>query len=192
MTRLLLLSGSQRRLSYNSRLIGYLGEALQDKCQIDLIDPSEIDLPLFNQDLETNPLLQKKVAAIHQRFLLSDGMIIACPEYNGQMTPYLKNLVDWVSRLAYILPDFDNPFIDRPTLLCSASTGWTGGAVGIPHARALFGYVGCCVLGGAITVSHVDQLWTDFGFVFDPSFESHIQDTCQRLLKLVQARKVEN
>jgi hypothetical protein len=45
-------------------------------------------------------------------------------------------IVAWVSRLAHVDGRFDNPFCDHPLLLCSASTGRSGGAIAMPHARA--------------------------------------------------------
>jgi chromate reductase len=106
--------------------------------------------------------------------------LVASPEYNGQLTPYLKNIIDWVSRLAYIDPTFENPFVDKPILLCSASTGSSGGAMGIPSARALFGYVGAIVFGETLCVSYAHQSWTEAGYFFEDDFENRIQSLSQR------------
>src|ERR1022692_2053841 len=152
MIQILLLSGSLRRESLNTRLLQDLALRLEGRCVIDMLEPQHVNLPLFDQDLETNPVMINHVAELHGRFLSSHGIVVASPEYNGQPTPYLKNLIDWVSRLAYIDTNFDNPFCDRPLLMCSASTGQSGGAIAMPHARALFGYVGCLVQGDTISV----------------------------------------
>ena len=187
MTTLLLLSGSQRRESFNTRLLQYLAQYLDGRCIVDMIDPTQVDLPLFNQDLEDDPIIMGRVAMLHQRFSASHGMIVASPEYNGQLTPFLKNIVDWVSRLSYIDNRFDSPFRDRPALLCSASTGWSGGAVSIPHVRALFGYVGCLVIGETICIPNANQAWSVDGYQFDPFFDSQICDVTDRALLLAQA-----
>lgn len=187
MTTLLLLSGSQRRESFNTRLLQYLAQYLDGRCIVDMIDPTQVDLPLFNQDLEDDPIIMGRVAMLHQRFSASHGMIVASPEYNGQLTPFLKNIVDWVSRLSYIDNRFDSPFRDRPALLCSASTGWSGGAVSIPHVRALFGYVGCLVIGETICIPNANQAWSVDGYQFDPFFDAQICDATDRALLLAQA-----
>jgi NAD(P)H-dependent FMN reductase len=186
MTTLLLLSGSQRRESFNTRLLQYLAQYLDGRCIVDMIDPTQVDLPLFNQDLEDDPIIMGRVAMLHQRFSDSHGIIVACPEYNGQLTPFLKNIVDWVSRLSYIDNRFDNPFRDRPALLCSASTGWSGGAVSTPHARALFGYVGCLVIGETICIPNAHQAWLGDSYQFDPFFDAQICDATDRVLQLAQ------
>jgi chromate reductase len=181
---LLLLAGSQRAASYNARLVADLAMRLQGCCTVDVLAPEQVDLPLFNQDLEADPETVRRVAAVHRRFAASHGLIVATPEYNGQLPPYLKNLVDWVSRLAYIEAGRPNAFVDRPVLLCSASTGWSGGALAIPPARALFGYLGCVVIGDTIGVPHAASAWTGDGYAFDDAVDDQINTALTRILRL--------
>jgi len=181
---LLLVAGSQRVESYNARLLTDLSLRLQGYCTLDVLAPTQVDLPLFNQDMEADPDIVRRVAAVHRRFAASHGVIVATPEYNGQLPPYLKNLVDWVSRLAYIDAGRPSAFVDRPVLLCSASTGWSGGALAIPSARALFGYVGCVVIGDTISVPHAANAWTGDGFAFDDVLDEQINAALTRILRL--------
>jgi chromate reductase, NAD(P)H dehydrogenase (quinone) len=183
-TTLLLVSGSQRRHSYNTRLLRWLASQLTQSCRLDLLEPCDVDLPLFNEDLERDADSVERAARLHRRFLASDGFIVACPEYNGQLTPYLKNLIDWVSRLAYIDSRLDNPFLDRPVLLCSASTGGGGGRLVVPHLRALFGYVGCVVIGDSISVPRADEVWLDGSFRFDEGCAARIAGALERVRNL--------
>ena len=184
--RLLLVCGSQRRASFNARLLAHLAERLRAPCQFDLLAPQDVDLPLFDQDRESEPALVARVASVHARFLACHGIIVASPEYNGQLTPYLKNMVDWVSRLARIDARYASPFVGRPALLCSASTGASGGTVAIPSARALFGYIGCVVLGDTLCVPHAAQAWSDGRYQFDANFEARIAAALLRLQGLAQ------
>jgi NAD(P)H-dependent FMN reductase len=182
MSALLMLSGSQRRESWNSRLLEHLAASLQWQCDVDVLDSRAIGLPLFDQDMETDLALLETLASLHQRFAECSGIIVACPEYNGQATPLLKNTIDWVSRLAHIDGRFDNPFIDKPVLLCSASTGSSAGALAIQNLRALFGYVGSAVLGHSIGIAHAPQQWSADGFRFDDATESRIDAALASLL----------
>jgi NAD(P)H-dependent FMN reductase len=185
MTRLLLVAGSLRRDSFNARLLRHMAERLASRCAVDLLEPNQVDLPLFDQDLEADPGVVARVVALHARISRCHGLIVASPEYNGQLTPYLKNLVDWVSRLAYVDARCEPAFCDRPVLLCSASTGRSGGSLGILHARALFGYVGALVIGDTLCVSQADQHWHDeIGFMFGEAFEARIAVAAERILKL--------
>ena len=188
MTQLLLLSGSQRQASLNTRLLHHLAQHLEGSCTLLSADAYTQSLPLFNQDLEDAPSVKAQVSALHQVLMACVGVVVASPEYNGQLTPYLKNIVDWVSRLAYIDPAFENPFLDKPVLLTSASTGGSGGSFGLPSARALFGYVGGIVFGESISVPYAHQAWTDMGYFFDADFEDRVQSTCLRFVALAQAQ----
>ena len=185
MTTLLFLSGSQRRESFNGRLLDHLAPYATSRCRVDRIEPAEVRLPIFDQDLEADPAILAHLAFLHARFDACDGLVVACPEYNGQPTPYLKNIVDWLSRLPHVDGRFANPFQDRPLLLCSASTGWSGGAAALPHARALFTYVGCQVIDETISIPHAERAWTADGFAFDPFFEMHTQTLLEKLIQRV-------
>ena len=185
MKTVLMCSGSQRRDSHHQNLLQHLSGLLATHVQIVLVAPGEIDLPRFNQDLEMLPDIQARVMAVHARISRADGLIIASPEYNGMLTPYLKNLIDWVSRMQFIQSETANAFADKPTLVCSVSTGWSGGAVGVNSAKALLSYVGCHVMGGAITVPQVAQIRTPMGFAFKESTQAEIVFNLQRLLNLL-------
>jgi NAD(P)H-dependent FMN reductase len=186
MAQLLLLSGSQRQASFNARLLNHIAQHLENSCRFLTAEPLAKHLPIFNQDLENEPEVKAKVAELHAVFQACDGIIVASPEYNGQLTPYLKNMIDWVSRLAYIDSTFANPFIDKPVLLCSASTGSSGGAMGIPSARALFGYVGGMVFGETLCVPFAHQAWTEAGYFFEDSFEERIESVSHRFASHVE------
>lgn len=191
MTTLLLISGSQRRESWNARLLDHLAFSLQWQCAVDMLEPCSIGLPLFDQDLEADAAVLVTLTALHQRFSKCSGIIVACPEYNGQATPLLKNTVDWVSRLAHIDDRFGNPFLDKPVLLCSASTGWSGGALVIQNLRALFGYVGATVMGPSINIARADDQWTASGFHFDDAKDRQIEAAVSALLQWAgQSRQV--
>lgn len=184
---ILCISGSMRGGSYNSYLLDHLGAYLPQAFRRDFLNPQDANLPLFNEDIEGDARLREKVTQLHRRFSACSGFMIAAPEYNGQMTAYLKNLIDWVSRLAYVDPRFTNPFVDKPLLLCSASTGSSGGMAGIAHGRALFGYVGALVMGGAICVPYAADKWSELGYMFDESFEGYMAGCVGRLAALAAA-----
>lgn len=188
MTRLLLVPGSLRAGSLNLRLLRDIAHRLQGRCEVDLLLPRQVGLPLFDQDLEAEPGVMAQVRALHRRFAAAQGLVVASPAYNGQLTPYLKNLVDWVARL----PETDalaaNAFQGRPVLLCSASRGLCeGGPAAIPQARALFGHLGALVLGEAVSLPRAAEAWSPDGFGFSASMEARIEAALSHLLRQSQA-----
>lgn len=188
MTRLLLVPGSLRAGSFNLRLLRHMAQRLHGRCEVDLLLPRQVGLPLFDQDLEAEPGVMSQVRALHRRFAAAQGLVVASPAYNGQLTPYLKNLVDWVARLPEVDPRAGSAFHDRPVLLCSASrSGSEGGPAVIPNARALFGHVGAMVMGDTVNLPHAAEAWTTEGFEFTPRMNGQVDDAIDRLLRLAAA-----
>ena len=156
-------------------------------CEIDILEPTDVHLPLFDQDVEQSDAVRAEVIDLHARFSAADGLIVASPEYNGHVSAYLKNTVDWVSRLSRIDPRYaeSNPFQGRPVLLASASTGWTGGLSGLQNARSIFSYLGCLVAADQICVSDAEQWVTENGYQFEDRFADHIRNVLTRFVALV-------
>jgi NAD(P)H-dependent FMN reductase len=188
MPKLALISGSRRVGSYNGELLDHLGSLLSSHNKIDRITSEDLTLPLFDQSLESDPTVYKKADALHARIQACDGLLIASPEYNGQITPVLKNAVDWVSRIPTMNAQKTNAFLDKPVLLTSASSGRSGGFASIPHMRALFGHVGALVLGGAICLPCVEDFYTPIGLDLPDSFNAFALSMLERFERISSAR----
>ena len=187
--RLLLFPASLRQNSHQRRLIDYCSAVIGTSCRIDILTPEQVNLPLFNQDLERTPTVLSHVTALRDRFAAADGLIVSSPEYNGHVSPYLKNTIDWISRLARIDPDNakPDPFQDKPVLLASASTGWTGGILGLRDARTLFSYLGCLVSADQICISDANRWSGDGQFRFEPGFAAYIEQTLTSFIRIAGA-----
>lgn len=185
MSRIILLSGSQRQESFNTRLLEHLTLGMAGYTEIDLLSTQDINLPIFNQDLEHDASVSAQLEVLHGRFQQANGLIIASPEFNRLPSPFLKNTLDWVSRQSYIKPQLPNPFYNLPVLLCSASTGWSGGAMGLTALRNMLAYMGALVNGEQICVPYIQQLWNGSNFSFDPVFEDTIFSILERFVRLV-------
>lgn len=191
MLNILLFPASLRAHSYNRLLIDYLSGFLDEECSIDILVPGEFTLPLFNQDLERDEEVIAQVAAVYQRFNQADGLIIASPEYNGHVSPYLKNTLDWVSRMPRIRNQHfkDNPFLNKPLLLACAATGWTGGLLGLQDARSVFGYLGCLVMKNQFCVSNAEAVFSEEKINLDPNYVNYIKSTVEQFQSLVRKNK---
>ncbi|WP_130618153.1 NADPH-dependent FMN reductase [Dyella amyloliquefaciens] len=90
------ISGSLRQASFNTALLHAAQEVAPAGMNI-LIHRLH-ELPLFDQDVEEqgDPA---PVTAFKEAIDNADGLLIACPEYNGGITGVLKNAVDWASRI---------------------------------------------------------------------------------------------
>jgi NAD(P)H-dependent FMN reductase len=188
---ILLFSASLRAQSYNRQLIDYLSGLLNEECHIDILAAGEFTFPLFNQDLESSADVLAEVGKVYQRFNRADGMIVASPEYNGHVSPYLKNTLDWVSRLPRIQNQSypENSFLNKPLLLASASTGWTGGLLGLQDARSIFAYLGCLVMQSQLCVSNAAGVFSDGKVNFEANYATYLKNTVDQFQILVQKNK---
>ena len=90
-----LVIGSQRTGSINRQV----GEALVKLAPPDFAfqDVRIDDLPLYNQDLDTETP-PDGVARLRAEVKALDGFLFVTPEYNRQPTPLLLNALHWASR----------------------------------------------------------------------------------------------
>lgn len=95
--RILGVSGSLRKESFNSRLLAAIQPLAPAGMEIDVFDGLG-DLPLYNQDLDSREGGPAPVSRWRDAIRQADGLIFVSPEYNGSIPGVVKNAVDWASR----------------------------------------------------------------------------------------------
>ncbi len=149
----LVLSGSTRRDSLNSRLAALVASALPED---DVRVRSDLArLPFFDADLEAtggSPSVQEL------RFAVSgtDLLVLVTPEYNGTVPGVLANAVDWLSR-----PHRDSPLSGRDVLVLSASPSPGGGRRAAGHLRGVLTRAGAQVRPEALAVPRAQEALQD-------------------------------
>lgn len=116
--RILAMTGSLRRGSYNMAALRAAKQLLPESVDMEIADLSAI--PFLNEDEEA-----KGIPAVVEEFKRSvrdaDALLISTPEYNFSIPPVLKNALDWASR------GDDAPVRGKPLAIMSASPGFLGG-----------------------------------------------------------------
>ena len=125
--KLIGISGSLRKESYNTRLLQAAGELLPDGVSLDIVTCH--DIPLYNGDLdgETKP---DSVISLKAAIAKADGILFASPEYNYSFSGVLKNCIDWASRPAY-----KSVLAGKPAGIVCVAKGHVGG--GRSHAHLM-------------------------------------------------------
>jgi chromate reductase, NAD(P)H dehydrogenase (quinone) len=104
------MSGSLRSGSLNSMLLRATARLAPPGISVELYRELGA-LPLFNPDLEiVDP---RPVAALRQRIIASDAVLIASPEYAHGVTGAIKNALDWMVG--------NESFVYKPVGLLNAS-----------------------------------------------------------------------
>lgn len=95
MTKVLAISGSLRRLSYNTSLLRAAKEHAPEGVEVEIYDDLESLAP-YNEDRESEH--PESVDRLLDKIDEADALLIATPEFNTALPGQLKHLVDWGSR----------------------------------------------------------------------------------------------
>lgn len=136
--RILVMSGSTRSGSYNTRLAAVVGKSSAlAGAEVVRISLADYPLPIYDGDLELNRGVPQHAQLLKSLFLEQDGIFIACPEYNAGITPVLKNAIDWISRASVASEPPGAAFKNRVFALGAASPGGFGGMRGLIAMRTI-------------------------------------------------------
>ncbi|MET0499581.1 MAG: NADPH-dependent FMN reductase [Steroidobacteraceae bacterium] len=118
MTKIIGISGSLRRQSFNASLLAAAVELAPSGATVEI--GSIQDIPLYNFDVEHEQGIPPSVARLKEQIIAADALLLVTPEYNNSIPGVFKNVIDWLSR-----PPADAPrvFSQRPVGLIGASPG---------------------------------------------------------------------
>lgn len=168
MKTLLAFAASTRAESFNRRLLAeVVAGAREAGAEVQHIELADYPLPLFDQDLEAAEGLPENVRRLKQLMAGAAGFLLACPEYNGSMTPLFKNTFDWCSRRLDDEPAYASTR-QRIVGLVAASAGKFGGLRGLRHAREVLTQLQCVVLPEQFALGGADQAFDAQGRLLQP------------------------
>ncbi|MGW3177196.1 NAD(P)H-dependent oxidoreductase [Streptomyces sp. NPDC001153] len=139
MHRILALSGSLRRHSFNTRLLRAAAALAPSDMTFEFFE-GLADVPLYSEDIDTDPALPA-VARLRAAVAGADGLVIATPEYNHTVPGVLKNAVDWLSR-----PHGRGALAGKGIVVWVATLGRMNGLRCLGDARALLNGLGNLVV----------------------------------------------
>lgn len=173
MTTIAVFVGSLQKNSFNKKLASNLEALLPAGTTFDYVD---INVPLFNQDLETDyPLAAQK---IKDSIEAADGVLFVTPEYNRSLPGVLKNAIDWASR-----PWGTNSFNGKPIGIVGASPSPVGTAVAQSDLRHIVGFLNGKLMGQPeLYLASAHQHFDESGAIIEGSKEllqSYLTAFCQ-------------
>jgi len=169
--KLLAFAASLRTASLNRKLIHQASVMLRSTPQVDLdlADFREFEMPMYDGDLEARDGIPPGGLEFIRRIQISDGLVIATPEYNGGMPGTLKNAIDWASRTDPI------PFEDKPVLLIGASPGGLGAVRSLAHCRIPLQTIGAHVYPEVFGLPRAHQAFDVSGAFLEAHQGSRLQ-----------------
>ena len=123
---IVVIVGSLRKESFNRKMANALRELAPASLKLEIVEIGQ--LPLYNQDLDTDPPPAWK--EFRARVKKADGVLFVTPEYNRSIPAPLKNAIDVGSR-----PYGQSAWDKKPCAVVSVSPGAIGGFGANHHLR---------------------------------------------------------
>ena len=182
MTRILGISGSLRRASYNTRLLEAAAELLPEDVEFTIYGGVKA-VPPYDEDDDGEPA-PKGAADIREAVAGVDAVLFATPEYNSSIPGPLKNALDWVSR-----PLMTNALRFKPVAVCGASTGAFGAVWAQAELRKVLAAMGARVVEGEVAVGHAPTRFDEDGRLSDEELRDQLGELVTALLAAVEERR---
>jgi chromate reductase len=117
----------------NRRFAEALAKLARPKLDLQLVEIA--DLPLYNQDLESE--LPAAVARFKRQIEAADAVLFVTPEFNRSFSAALKNAIEWGSR-----PWGKNSWAGKPGAIVGATLGAVGTAAAQSQLRSVVSAIG--------------------------------------------------
>jgi len=174
--RLLAISGSLRRGSYNAALL----DAAAADCPTGVefvVWRGLADLPAYDEDIDVEPA-PRPVAALRAEIERADALLIATPEYNASVPGALKNALDWASR-----PYSANPLRHKRVAVVGASTGLFGAVWAQAELRKVLQTMGASVLEAGLSVPDAHSAFTAEARLREPALALALRRIVRELVE---------
>ena len=179
--KILGISGSLRRGSHNTSLLGAAAGLLPDEVEFELWEGLK-EVPPYDEDDDTEEA-PDAVAALREAIAGADAVLFATPEYNSSVPGQLKNAIDWVSR-----PLATSPFRNKPVAVVGASTGAFGAVWSQAELRKVLAATGARVVEGEVAVGHAPTRFDEDGRLADENLLEQLEEVVTVLVAAAAAR----
>jgi chromate reductase, NAD(P)H dehydrogenase (quinone) len=165
--KVLAFAGSTRTASYNKKLIKIaMRGAKAAGGEVTYLDLRDLDLPLYDGDLEESRGLPPGARHFKDLLIASDAILISSPEYNSSISGALKNAIDWASRPVPGEKPLE-AFRGKVAGLLAASPGMLGGLRGLVTVRSILSNIHVIVLPEQLAVSQAHHAFDENGDLKD-------------------------
>lgn len=180
--RILAFSGSARRGSLNQKLLAAVTQSAREAGgDVTAVSLNDYPLPLYHGDLEDERGLPENATRFITLILQHDALLIASPEYNSQITPLLKNTIDWCTR------GDENPFAGKVAAVVSASPGNFGAIRSMTLARQLLTHLGCHVIPAQCILPQADKAFDESGALLESRAQKAATTVATQLVRVAAA-----
>ncbi len=181
--RVLGISGSLRRDSYNRRLLLEAAELLPAGVELELFNGLKA-VPPYDED-DDRDVAAVEVTRLRDAISGADAILIATPEYNGSVPGQLKNAVDWASR-----PVGAGALFGKPVAVIGTSTGAFGAVWAQAELRKVLARAGARIVGDEVALPHAHRRLAERDRLVDDELRPRLAALIQALLAEVSPQVV--
>jgi chromate reductase len=179
------ISGSLRRGSYNTKLLRAAARMLPPAAELELYDAEGLWLiPPYSEDAEALGV-PDEVADLKRALAEADAVLFATPEYNHSIPGQLKNAIDWVSR-----PVATNPLHGKAVAVIGASTSTFGAVWAQADLRRVLGALHARVVDLELPVPYAPDAFGDDGALRDPQAQAALEEILAELAREAEPQLV--
>jgi chromate reductase len=182
--RVLAISGSLRRGSYNTQLLRNAGELVPAGVELELYAGLE-SVPPYNEDLDTEPA-PAAVASLRRAIGAADAVVIATPEHNASVPGQLKSAIDWASRPVRS----GSALWAKPVAVIGASTGMYGAVWAQADLRKILGTAGARVVDVEVAVSRAAERFDADGRLVGVELRAELREAIDTLVAAAEPKLV--
>jgi NAD(P)H-dependent FMN reductase len=185
MTRIIGISGSLRKGSYNTALLRAAAQLTPYGVELEIATLHGI--PLYDGDVEATSGIPNAVTALKATIAQADGLLLATPEYNNSIPGVFKNAIDWLSRPPADIPTL---FGKRPVALLGASPGGFGTILAEEAWLGVLRTLGTEPwFGGRLMVSRAPTVFNEQGELTDDAIRQQLGDFVRRFAEHIAAKR---
>ena len=179
--RVLGISGSLRRDSYNSGLLRAAAELLPSGVELEVFDGLK-EIPPYDADDDVAPG-PAPVEALREAIAGADAVLVATPEYNASIPGVLKNALDWASR-----PHATNPLRGKPAAVVGASTGLFGAVWSQAETRKVLAAIGADVVDRELPVMQAHMQFDEYGNLHEEDLRDQLAEHVTALVRATREK----
>ncbi|EHI73948.1 NADPH-dependent FMN reductase [Streptococcus criceti] len=175
--KLVAITGTNAKHSYNRLLLQFMAKHFASKAEIEILDIDQV--PMFNEtdDQTDSPVIQN----FNQKITEAEGVIIATPEHNHTIPSSLNSLLEWLSFNIH-------PLDGKPIMIVGASYSEQGSSRAQLHLRQILdapGVNATVMPGNEFLLGFAHKAFDDKGNIKDQKTVDFLESCFYRFVRFV-------
>ncbi|MCB9219832.1 MAG: NAD(P)H-dependent oxidoreductase [Ignavibacteriales bacterium] len=174
MTQIAVVNGSVQENNYLGFALKILISELKKHKDYSIV---EVNLKDFNLPFPGEKIENDDSPKLRKILKTSDAYVLGTPEYNGTFTAKLKLMIE--------NSGYPSLLKDKPISLIGIASGVLGAVKSLEHLRSVCSHIGGFALPRAVSVSHVEDRFSEDGKSLDTMVEKEIRNLAKNLINFL-------